>query len=367
MEENFNDFLVGFRVKFIDFFSSQCSSSDCTLHVDRTKRAAGEILDNLFAKKIEFSKSTNELILQMKRDEVFIGILLSKVFLYTIENYIIYLQNAQHQDFGYLEKLTQVLSRFLHLFEIYTKENFSNNSSIVNFDENNYIYSKNNILDTFRELKIESKSVDFMNLHYGYPIRSKGKVLEIDGENVEFQLESELQEIAMKLEGKAYILKGEHFNRYIKADIVYSNFANNTIVLNNFVYLLNLPAAQRRHPRIYPKILIHAKLMGKENESVTGNLYDLSKDGLGMISEENQGFYNGAKINIKFEVENDSEKYSIVTTGEVVDIAQYMKSYRYCLKIYPDEENQKKIEKYIRDREEEIRQELKDELNYYLL
>ncbi|MFK5882277.1 MAG: hypothetical protein QM482_08670 [Sulfurospirillum sp.] len=205
-----------------------------------------------------------------------------------------------------------------------------------------------------------------MNLYQGYPVRGSGKIIDIDDEDVVFKLDSELQEIAMKLEGKAYIVKDKYFHRHVKADIVYSNFSNSTIVLNNFIYLLNLPAVQRKFPRIYPKILIHAKLVGRNDLQAVGNLYDLSQNGIDMISEENLGFYNGTKINIEFDVTYDKKKHSVKTIGEIVDIMQYMKSCRYCLKIFPDLKNIKIIKRYIGKREEEIKQELRDELSYYV-
>ncbi len=276
------------------------------------------------------------------------------------------MQRENYCNLGYLERLIQVFSRFSHRFENYIIIKLEDSNGIIGFGDNNYIYSRNNILDIFKNIKKDGKSIEFMNLYQGYPIRGRGKIIDIDDEDVVFELENELQEIAMKLEGKAYIVKDKHFHRHIKADIVYSNFSNNTIVLNNFIYLLNLPAIQRKYPRIYPKILIHAKLLGRDDMQVVGNLYDLSKTGIGMISENNLGFYNGAKINIEFNLTYDDEKHLVKTTGEIVDIMQYMKSYRYCLKISPDTINAEIIDKYIKKREDEIKQELRNELSCYV-
>ncbi len=366
MEENFTFFMSDFEDKFIEFFSSQCSNYDYALDVKETKKVAKEILDNLFVDKIYMSLTSNAVIAQMKKDGVFVGFLINKVFLYTLENYLLFLQKENSHNFGYLEKLVQIFSRFSHLFENYIKMSLEDRDGVISFGDNNYIFSRNNILDIFKNIKKENKSIEFMNLYQGYPIKGAGKIVDIDDEDIVFKLDNELQEIAMKLEGKAYILKDRHFNRHVKADIVYSNFSNSTIVLNNFIYLLNLPAMQRNDPRIYPKILIHAKLVGNNNLQVDGNLYDLSQNGIGMISEENLGFYNGIRINIEFNLTYDERKYLVKTTGEIVDIMQYMKSYRYCIKIFPDEKNKIVIKKYTEKREEEIKQELRDELACYI-
>ncbi len=90
MRENFNVFMDDFKTKFIEFFSSQCSSYDYALNIHDTKKVAEEILENLFLDKVNFSSSANTTIVQMKKDGVFIGFLLNKVFLYTLENYLLF-------------------------------------------------------------------------------------------------------------------------------------------------------------------------------------------------------------------------------------------------------------------------------------
>ncbi len=364
--DSFGIFLIEFQDKFYEFFSSQCSNYDYALDREETKRAAKEVLANLFVEKVELSTDVNDTILQMKKDGVSIGFLLNKSLLYMLENFIEFLKKDDGYSLEYCEILIQEYSRFSHQFENYISYNVDNYNMMVGFGDSNYIYSKNNIIDIFHKMKEENVTIEFMNLYQGYPIRSYGKIIDIDSEEVVFEIENDLQEIAMKLEGKAYIVKNQYFHRHIKADISYSNFSNNTIVLNNFIYLLNLPAVQRKYPRIYPRILIHATLLGDNNVQIIGNLYDLSQSGIGMISEENMGFYNGAKVSIEFDVEYLGGTHHIKTSGEIVDIMLYMRSYRYCLKIFPDSENMEKIVKYIERREEEIIQELRDELSSYI-
>ncbi len=365
--DNFADFITDFKEKFIEFFSSQCSNYDYALNKEDTRSIAIDILDNLFADKLDFNHISDENIFQMKIDGVFMGFLLNKSLLNILENYTFFLQKRDDSSLLFVEKLTTHFRKFSRLFENYVSYNVDNNNKTINFGDNNYIYSSNNILDIFKNIKNENKSIEFMNLYQGYPIINEGKIIDIDDEEVVFEVKNELQEIAMKLEGKAYIVKNEFFNRHIKGDILYSNYTNNTIVLNNFTYLLNLPAAQRKYPRIYPKILIIVKLLGDEQTPVIGNLYDLSRNGMGLISEDNRGYYNGARVSIEFQLTYLGNKYTIKTAGEIVDIMQYMNSFRYCLKIFPDSENLTKIIKYIEVRKKEILDELRREFGDYIL
>jgi len=368
MKEEFREilesFLKDFKRSFIEFFSSQCNGYDYSLENTEVENLAQEILDNLFSQKVVMSKEAKNTILKMKHDGVFIGFLLNKTLFYMLENYIRYLEDEKLERRDYFEDVVRLFGRFSHLLEEYIDKNMLIEDEVISFTDNNYIYLRNHILDIFYNIKKRDSSIEFMNLYQGYPIRSKAKILSIEDTKITFKIENELQEIAMKLEGKAYMLKDKFFHRYVKADIVYCNFPNRTVVLNNFRYTVNLPAVHRKNPRIYPNVLVHAKLgRDKHLQQIVGNLYDLSKDGLGMISKENIDFYNGAKINIEFALAYEDKKYNIKTIGEIVDIMQHMDSYRYCLKISPDKENTKAIADYIEKREEGIKKELKGELS----
>ena len=357
--DNFNGFIAELKEKFIEFFSSQCRNYGYDLTKEDARSVAIDILDNLFVSEIDFNHKTEENILQMKIDGVFMGFLINKSLLYILENYTLFAQKSDNSSSLFMKKLIAHLRRFSQLFEDYITYNVDNSNKTINLGDNNYIYSKNNILDIFKNIKY--KNIEFINFYQGYPIVHEGKIIDIDGEKVVFEVKNKLQEIAMKLEGKAYIIKNEFFNRYIKGDILYSNYSNNTIILNNFTYLLNLPAIQRKFPRIYPKILIIVKLLGDEQTSISGNLYDLSQNGMAFISEKNRGYYNGERVSIEFQLTSLDNKYTIKTAGEIVDIMKYMNSFRYCLEIFPDSENLTKIIKYIEVRKKEILDELRSE------
>jgi len=357
--DNFYSFITEFQEKFIEFFSSQCRNYNYALTKEDARNIAIDILDNLFADKIDFTRKTEENILQMKVDGVLKSFLVNKSLFYILENYTLFVQKSEDSSLLFAEKLITHFRKFSQLFENYVTYDINNSNKIINFGDNNYIYSKNNILDIFKNIK--NKNIEFMNLYQGYPIVNKAKVINIDEEKVVFEVKNELQEVAMKLEGKAYILKNEFFNRYIQGDILHNNYSNNTIVLNNFTYLLNLPAVQRKYPRIHPRNLVIVKLSGDEQSLVIGNLYDLSQNGMGLISEDNRGYYNGARVSIEFKLISLYDKYTIKTAGEIVDIMQYVNSFRYRLKIFPDSENLTKIAEHIEIRKKEILDELRNE------
>jgi len=173
----------------------------------------------------------------------------------------------------------------------------------------------------------------------------------------------------MKLDGQAFIVKNNYFNKHLKADIVYSDFQNNTVILKNFIYLLNMPALQREFIRVHPDIIANVYLHQSSDMQTKGRLYDLSMNGLGVVSSENHGIYVGAKVMVAFELNSASIPMSgdktIEVQGEVINIIEYKGSYRYCMRIVPDRVMSEKILHYITKREREILEDLNNELKEY--
>ena len=151
----------------------------------------------------------------------------------------------------------------------------------------------------------------------------------------------------------------------MKADVLAYHFHNNTVTLNNFTYLLNMPALQRESIRVHPDIIATVHLHQFNNLQTSGRLYDLSMNGLGVVSGENNGVFVGAKVIIDFELNGMSADRKIEIQGEVINIIEYNDSYRYCMRIFPDRSMSKKILNYITEREKEILEELNEALQEY--
>lgn len=236
------------------------------------------------------------------------------------------------------------------------------------FSQESIFTPSNTLIDVFQRMRGEKQKITFLNLYKGVPISSEAEIIEIEDENVTFKIDR-LQEIAMKLEAQAFIVKNEWFSKHLKADIIESNFQTNTIVLSNFTYLLNMPAIQREFVRVHPDILAKVYLRPSHSLPTSGRLYDLSINGLGVVSSENNGIYVGAKVSVTFELNSatiaiDGDK-TIELQGEIVNIIDYQGSFRYCMRIFPDRIMSKKILNYISQREKEILEDLNQELEAY--
>ena len=170
----------------------------------------------------------------------------------------------------------------------------------------------------------------------------------------------------MKMEGVAYILRDHNFDKYIKADIKNHEFLKGKIILENFRYLLNMPATNREFVRVHPDIMAKVKLSSSSDLVTHGKLFDLSLNGIGVVSEENNGIYAGARIEIWFDLKLDNKLETIRVDGEVLNIIEYKDSYRYCIKIFPKAKIEDKIKKYVKLREAEILNSLDKESSNYM-
>lgn len=355
-------FLKQFEVQFCDYFISLCEHYNCTISKDDAMTIALAIYKNVFKCGLNVDGLREDILVKMRQDGVMVGFLISRSMFYLIENYIDFAKEKNVSP--EIEMLISCVGRFISSLE--GEVTYKVSSCVVDFDFNtkDSMVFNNNIIDSFRKIKDESGSVEFLNLYQGVPIRNQAKIVKIDGDKISFRVDK-LQEIAMKLDGNAFMIKNDYLSKHVKADIVYSNFLTNTVILNNFVYLLNMPALEREFTRVNPDIVANVYLRQFGDIQTTGRLYDLSIGGLGVVSSENNGIFIGARVKIDFELNESSNKVEV--DGEVINIIEYKGAYRYCMRIFPQKEMSMKILQYIKQREKEIIDNLKDELQGYII
>jgi len=366
VKDFFEDFFEDFKEDFTEYFDLICAWYEFNLDNNDTKTIALNLLNNIFKENSKISTFPKDVILEMKRNRANIGFLINRSLLYLYKKYLLFMKKQDKTSLILVESLLQRINSFSNFLENIVEDKIEEYNIKVGFGNQNQIYSSNNIINIFKKMQKDGRKVRFMNLYQGVPISHKGKIVSIDGESVVFKIQNELQSAAMELEGKTYMIKDKYLDRCIKAEISSNNFSDKTIVLDNFVYLLNLPAIKREFTRIYPNVLVKVTLENRKNIQLEGNLYDLSIGGLGIISEENKDFYAGVSVDIKFKLILQDRELEIYTKGEILNIIEYMGSYRYCLKMDINEKSSKEIKKYIILREKEIIEELKVELSNYV-
>lgn len=362
--EEYQDFFDSFENSFIDYFASLALAYYKVYSREQIRFIAHNIYKEVLDMNANVSADEEELFNQMRKDGVMIGFFISRAMLYLLEHFIAHIRQLEIYSHKSIEQMVIHITHFIKNFEMHVCDKYAVQPIHLNFDSQSNFIVGNNIVDILKRLKNEGKSVQFFNLYKGVPISHEAEIVDIDGEEVVFQTNS-IQEIAMKIDDNAYILKNDIFGKHIKADIVYNNFSNNTVVLNNFTYLLNMPASQREFIRVHPDISAIVK-MSEDNQNLTqGKLFDLSINGLGVVSEDNNGLFAGAKIEIEFELLIGKKKEKIQSIGEILNIIEYKDSYRYCIKIFPTPEEENSIVRYVNLREKEIIKNLEDILSDY--
>jgi len=361
-------FLKEFELPFVEYLICLCVSYAKAVSKEASKEIALNIYHGLFKCDYDIGELREDLFVRMRQDGVMIGFLINRSMFYLIENYISF---ARREDIEpQVELLIHCISHFINVIESDVTPKVCNSTAVfdVSFSNDVMFTPTNNIIETFNTMKEDNQSVTFLNLYKGVPISSEASIVEIEGESVIFRIDK-LQEIAMKLDGQAFIVKNDYFNKHIKADILYSDFQNNTVVLKNFIYLFNMPALQREFIRVHPDIIANVYLHQFGNMETKGRLYDLSMNGLGVVSSENNGIFVGAKVLVAFELNSASLPASgdrkIEVQGEVINVIEYKDSFRYCMRIVPDRLMSEKILHYITKREREILEDLNHELKEY--
>jgi hypothetical protein len=359
-------FLKSFEEEFTGYFANLCVNYDRAVSKEDAQEIAVSIYHGVFKCDGDIGELKEDLLIRMRQDGVMVGFLINRSMLYLIEKYIEF--SKAHAIEPRVELLVACIGRFVNLLEndISPQVRPTNTVLDISFSNDVMFTPTNNIIDIFHRLKEEHHPIVFLNLYKGVPISSEGEIVEIEGENVTFKIDR-LQEIAMKLDAQAFIVKNDSFSKHLKADIVNSNFHDNTIVLSNFTYLLNMPALQREFIRVHPDIIAKVYLHQFGNLQTSGRLYDLSMNGLGVVSSENNGVFVGAKVLIEFELNSATipmeGNKKIEVQGEVINIIEYKDSFRYCMRIDPDREMSEKILRYITAREKEILEDLNHELD----
>ncbi len=354
-----DNFTKDFESKFVDYFVSLILSHN-EIYLEDVEDVARFIYRDAFRPEEPFVSQEKDFFEDLNKNSAFISLIISKSMLFFLKNYIkVPGHNQQDELITYLENYEENFENTIN-DKCKVKENY------ISFGSNDGFVIGNSICDIFKKLKDNDEEITFFNLYEGLPISSKATIIDIDFDNDEVVFRYEkIQEIVMKMEGVAYILKDEHFSKYIKADIVYHDFYDSTVTLKNFIYLLNMPASEREFIRVPPNIPAKVNLSERKDIRTEGKLFDLSINGLGVISETNHGLYVGAKVDINFELYSYEKEMhdDVVAYGEILDIIPYEDSYRYCVLIYPRGDAAEVIKKYVKSREQEIMK----SLNFRLL
>lgn len=239
----------------------------------------------------------------------------------------------------------------------------------MNGTYNNSSFMREDAVNVFAKVLKDNRRVHFLNLYNGVKVECMGEVEHIEDDTVVCKVALE-QILAMKEEQNAYIVRDEYFSENLRADIIGFDLANLTVTLQNFTYMKNLHANLRKYQRVYPDR--YTKVILTQNGSeIQGNLYDISRGGLGVVSLDDGGFKEGELINAKFELcildeaSGSNKNIKIDTDLKLVAALKYKGAMRYCCQLADKDGAGEDIAKFTKKRVIETLEELNEQLKTY--
>ena len=239
----------------------------------------------------------------------------------------------------------------------------------MNGTYNDSSFMREDAVNVFAKVLKDNRRLHFLNLYNGVKVECMGEVEHIEDDTVVCKVALE-QILAMKEEQNAYIVRDEYFSENLRADIIGFDLANLTVTLQNFTYMQNLHANLRKHQRVYPDR--YTKVILTQNGSeIQGNLYDISRGGLGVVSLDDGGFKEGELINAKFELcildeaSGSNKNIKIDTDLKLVAALKYKGAMRYCCQLADKDGTGEDIAKFTKKRVIETLEELKEQIKTY--
>jgi type IV pilus assembly protein pilZ len=239
----------------------------------------------------------------------------------------------------------------------------------MNGTYNDSSFMREDAVNVFAKVLKDNRRLHFLNLYNGVKVECMGEVEHIEDDTVVCKVALE-QILAMKEEQNAYIVRDEYFSENLRADIIGFDLANLTVTLQNFTYMKNLHANLRKYQRVYPDR--YTKVILTQNGSeIQGNLYDISRGGLGVVSLDDGGFKEGELINAKFELcildeaSGSNKNIKIDTDLKLVAALKYKGAMRYCCQLADKDGAGEDIAKFTKKRVIETLEELNEQLKTY--
>ena len=239
----------------------------------------------------------------------------------------------------------------------------------MNGTYNDSSFMREDAVNVFAKVLKDNRRVHFLNLYNGVKVECMGEVEHIEDDTVVCKVALE-QILAMKEEQNAYIVRDEYFSENLRADIIGFDLANLTVTLQNFTYMKNLHANLRKYQRVYPDR--YTKVILTQNGSeIQGNLYDISRGGLGVVSLDDGGFKEGELINAKFELcilyeaSGSNKNIKIDTDLKLVAALKYKGAMRYCCQLADKDGAGEDIAKFTKKRVIETLEALNEQLKTY--
>lgn len=210
------------------------------------------------------------------------------------------------------------------------------------------------ILSDLRLMRENNQPVELMNIYKGVPFVCKGRILEIDGDRVQLQVDT-AELVCLQNDGTTRVLGNDYFEPS-SAQVESVDLTTGTVILHNFTYV-GTRLGERMIVRVEPEepipVLIHT-----EDHPVFGEVIDLSMSGLGIrVSVEH--YQPVLKPGSAVHVTTTLPSGEITLHGAIMSITKRPDFYRLSVRFTAEHDYKVIIFHYLVDRRSEIEAELR--------
>ena len=221
--ENCEDCILGLRAKFIDEGIKFCRQLTLVVPHEQMKICLENIFDALLIQKpnaTQIRDDLNSLIPKLNAKDDLINFLLLNLTL-----------NFSHacKDAVYVGYFVNAISRLKEI--LYNAEDHQETTVKEMIDTGSFFYE--DPINTFTRMKNAKVRPEFLNLSDGLNIKYEAEILEVREDSVVFRVDM-MQILAMKQDGKGFILPNSFFSKQLRADIIDYNIADKSVTLSNF-------------------------------------------------------------------------------------------------------------------------------------
>lgn len=216
------------------------------------------------------------------------------------------------------------------------------------------------ILKTFLE-KISVKDgskVTLTNYYKGLPISYPATVLGVERGNLDIDVNPQ-QAVAIASD-RYTLIRSKLFSDLIVAHVQYVNIKKHVASLNKFCFVEVL-AEKRAAVRLDLDPPVRA-IIQYEDQEITGELVDISTQGLAVTVDEFITLESGTVMMVKFMLPDPvlQKQTLIKVPATLVDIAGSASPYRYKFRISPEKHQEQLVSRYSFQRQVEIIRSLKE-------
>lgn len=225
----------------------------------------------------------------------------------------------------------------------------------TNFDDD-----QAGILATFlaKHTTKDGSKVSLTNYYRGLPLIYPATILGVDQGNLDLDVNPQ-QAVAIASDHYT-LIRSNLFHHPIVAHVQYVNVKKHVVSLNKLCFVEVL-AEKRAAVRLNLEPPVHATIQCHD-QGITGNLVDISTQGLAITVDELVELEIGAEMSVRFMLPDAvlMKQTLVKVPATLVDIVGSASPYRYRFRITPEKHQEQLISRYSFQRQVEIIRVLKE-------